>query len=1268
MKFTSNGTINMFLLYIIVNSIGKVISLVDLNYPSAISLDNGNIFIIEKNGILVYDEQLNNIIYNYRFTEQEQITDSTNVNMKQKNNYVICLVNSIIYFFDYEKRSINKFTNLIDDDSINHPAITLINSSDINFFYYVIGYIFNENNMHKLKLLYYKIEYEGKSNIYIDKEILTDCDGEYIENKGQSCEYMKTNNDIDNYLVCFFIIKSGNILYLAENFFDISDTTLSIIDGGGFDPAFVEISNINDIIQVKSIINNDRTYSLICFQLADGRINYATFYFEYKYIIGFETHEEYFSEIFSTNLNCNNSLSGMKLNYLLNTSQIILSCIDSLSTIKALLFKFDDFEKLETYEKFSQCESMYDHSIINLNQNSTLYVISDVKCQNYKRCFEPLIGDLTPIKVDTTMYINNESPETTLIIEEEIICDEKCKECDKKSKENNLCISCNNEKNFYYLNHIPSNPRGEYIDCVNKTTKPPRYYLNAEDGSYEPCYINCASCEYGGNYELNNCSTCDGVNYIKNPDNENSTNCLIKCKYYYYLFHDIYTCTSEPSCPFDYNYIIKNKSKCIDDCKNDNEYKYRYNGECFKHCPNNTQDNNDYICKDINNECILTENSNGINSISDNISLYDVEYLVIRYINEFKYTDNHVSIYTDGDYTITIYIKSKCILELELGIPEYNFGLCYEKVLNVSQTDKLIIVIIDKKITTPEKKRKVIKYGMFSPLTGQYLNSDEICAGDTIIISEDFGDKLMKIKMNIQTIKDFANDGINVFDLSCPFYNDLCYQYNSTKDVALKDRILLYFPNITLCEDGCKLQGINITSLTSICKCLYTEAKKENNFKNKVLEQIQLGTLEEMINSSNLYVIKCIKLIFDINISKKCYGAFIIIGFILIEIICTIYYCSKNIFQINKYIFILTNKYIYTLPRQQDKKDVYLNIQDLDKIRKQNMEKIENKIDDGKNYEKIINKKRKSRKKHDINKNFQLIIYDEKKMKLSDKNLDNNDQKSPKDKFQNYSDFSNLSGKDLFSERKLPLPNDNNSLFSNINDDMNINIAQFLETQLDDMDYDESIRKDHRKFCEFFVDKLKHEQIFLNTFYSNEPIKPRAIKIILLIFQLNIYLFVNGLFYDEEYISKIYHLEKDTFITKAERFVDKFIYTAFSSIIISYIVEFIFIDEMKIKRILKYEKDNIIKLKYEINQILKSIKLRYLFFIILAFIISLFSLIHIACFNIVYYHIMKEWIIFSVVIILSIQIGTVLLSFLQTCLRFLSYKFKNEKLFKLSQV
>ena len=70
---------------------------------------------------------------------------------------------------------------------------------------------------------------------------------------------------------------------------------------------------------------------------------------------------------------------------------------------------------------------------------------------------------------------------------------------------------------------------------MNELTKPSNFYFNKNNLDYEPCYLTCASCEYGGNSKENNCTSCDGVYFIKNPEEEYSSNCLIKCKYFYYI-------------------------------------------------------------------------------------------------------------------------------------------------------------------------------------------------------------------------------------------------------------------------------------------------------------------------------------------------------------------------------------------------------------------------------------------------------------------------------------------------------------------------------------------------------------------------------------------------------------------------------------------------------------------------------------------------------------------------------------------------------------
>ena len=312
--------------------------------------------------------------------------------------------------------------------------------------------------------------------------------------------------------------------------------------------------------------------------------------------------------------------------------------------------------------------------------------------------------------------------------------------------------------------------------------------------------------------------------------------------------------------------------------------------------------------------------------------------------------------------------------------------------------------------------------------------------------------------------------------------------------------------------------------------------------------------------------------------------------------------------------------------------------------------------------------KSKTKKKRNIKKQVNFILNNNENSKKKIKynkvtNLTQNIVISNKNNFNGETSRTTINK--LIPQLKDKESVENNILFPNVKD-MDFNIEEYLEKGYDDMEYDEAIKKDNRKFCDCYYEKLKDNQIIVNIFCSNEPIRPKSIKIIFLILQVNLYFFINGLFYDEDYISNIYHLDKDTFSTMAERFFDNLIYAALAGIVINFIIEFFFIEEKKIKIILRLEKDNILMLKNEMLKILKNIKTRYLIFIIISLLITSITFVHSLCFNIVYKHTKLEWIVFSFIIILSMQVGSFLLYLAQTALRLISLKVKSEKLFKLS--
>ena len=121
-----------------------------------------------------------------------------------------------------------------------------------------------------------------------------------------------------------------------------------------------------------------------------------------------------------------------------------------------------------------------------------------------------------------------------------------------------------------------------------------------------------------------------------------------------------------------------------------------------------------------------------------------------------------------------------------------------------------------------------------------------------------------------------------------------------------------------------------------------------------------------------------------------------------------------------------------------------------------------------------------------------------------------------------------------------------------------------METSVDEMEYDDAIRKDKRKFCEYFIDNLKDKQIICSTFISSDSLKPRSIKIILFVLNILFYFVINALFINDDYISEVYYLEKkDNFFSFIPRSVNRIFYATVINIVIDYIVDFFFIDEKK---------------------------------------------------------------------------------------------------------
>jgi len=191
--------------------------------------------------------------------------------------------------------------------------------------------------------------------------------------------------------------------------------------------------------------------------------------------------------------------------------------------------------------------------------------------------------------------------------------------------------------------------------------------------------------------------------------------------------------------------------------------------------------------------------------------------------------------------------------------------------------------------------------------------------------------------------------------------------------------------------------------------------------------------------------------------------------------------------------------------------------------------------------------------------------------------------------------------------------------------------------------------------------------MIINCFCIKEIIRPRPIKIAIFFLTIELYFLINGLFYSDSYISEVFNSTKEeTLFRFVSRSYNRFLYSTAVGNIIEYIIKFLLVEEMQLKKIiLKKKKDKLI-LRYEMSILLKSIFNKIKILIIINYIITIFSWYYLSCFNNVYPNIKLEWILSSILIIVIVQILPFVFSFLETIIRFISIKCESEKLFKLS--
>ena len=577
---------------------------------------------------------------------------------------------------------------------------------------------------------------------------------------------------------------------------------------------------------------------------------------------------------------------------------------------------------------------------------------------------------------------------------------------------------------------------------------------------------------------------------------------------------------------------------------------------------------------------------------------------------------------------------------------------------NISESQSLIIFKID--IKSIDKKKTYVQYEVYHPTTYAQLNMS-VCQDLTI----DIYSPLSLSQLDSVTFHSLNVSGYNLYNPNDPFYNEICTPYTTINgtDILLSDRKVDIFSksgNEALCQTGCELLYYDETYKKAKCNCKI-KTKEENSdlingfkFDKKEIEQSFFDTL----SNSNFLVLKCYKLAFDLEKLLENKGRIMITLFLILFLILLFVYCFTGNKKLNYYLGLiikqkqklknkdfnkpLKKKLIINSSQQKSelkrennimnnssshlKKSKSLKIiEDNNNVnKKQNYNQIERNKNKKEDHTKndIYNIKSKIRKKDmlfppkkktNFNENSKNPLEHSKVINQNNIISINNNNNNEKMNKQNFHKDN------LIKSEKLIFKNSNASLSikqkdkDSENSSAEKNRKTLTEYEINSLTYELALIKDKRTYLQYYWSLLKQKHLLLFTFLPVNDFNLSSLKISLFILSFSLYFTINGFFFNDESMHKIYK-ENGAFNIICQ--IPQIIYSTFVSSIINLLLKTLSLSQKNILEI-KKKKNLQIAIK-ESKKTKHCLQIKFIIFFILSFFLLLFFWYFISCFCGVY--------------------------------------------------
>ena len=871
-------------------------------------------------------------------------------------------------------------------------------------------------------------------------------------------------------------------------------------------------------------------------------------------------------------------------------------------------------------------------------------------------------------------------------------CNEACETCDGEL--NTDCIKCNNKNNFY-------NIEGELnSNCYNDSTLPSKsFFFN--DNKYSKCYELCETCSTYGSKYINNCISCKNKSLILF-----NSNCIEKCPKGYYKYNN----NCYENCPHG-TYIYEYMSECVNECPSRTKVNTLNNN-----CVVNSIHSND-------TDSIIDKIDDNIRSYVSSDSLIKGKDITIQ-VYELHDSENIKIIANEARISTIDINECNQLLKNYYHIPENEdiIMIKVDKVLENSPVNQVFYYLYDyegNKLDSSLCENIDIEKPISNPELLDLISAEDLSGKGIDVFNPNdsfFNNFCQPFTTNNGTdvpLKDRRND----------FYQNISF---CEKDCVYDHIDYSKMTVVCNCDPEEEIESINNAKPLSFNNMKNAFTSKLFTWNYIVVKCYNLvfnwKILKKNYGCWVMVVIICLTIIFTIIFFRK--GITPIRNFLILfepknnKIRYTV--SSNDIekeFNTNnnlntksnpprkRTIHFSNSNYIYeynkTFNNDNNNNDELKDENDINSEKydnnSSNDEKQDNELDfdiqkkfDSLHYEYDIGNnddycERKTnlgsaidvRKSVNSSANTLNPYFSKIRSKICEEIKNNNDDENKiyfnNNKF-NYHFKQNSYSTSITTSsinQMYKYPKKKILFKTNTKKEINTNKKKnekkenkLKDLKLNDIEYGNAIQLDYIGFFKMYWDYLKENQIILNTFFLDNHLELRAIKIILFCFSFGLEFTLNAFFYNDDYVSKAYNRNGVVdFISD----LPKSIYSFLVSLFITYTLGILSNSKKNLENVLKNEKD-IDEFRILCKKILRNLKIKLFFFFFVIFLLEIVFWYYTSAFCAVYQNNQKLLLLSTIESFILTLIIPFPLCLLLTILRFLALKFHLKILYYMSKI